>query len=134
MKKTILIVDDSASLRQVVNIALTGAGYDVIEAEDGAKALKKLDGAKISLVICDVNMPVMDGEHCIEEIRNLQDPVKANTLVIACTANPEEYSAQDFKNMGFDYGFIKPANYSNILAFAKPLMHRFKKQSEEASK
>jgi len=61
MAKTILIVDDSASLRQVVGIALTGAGYDVLEARDGRDALAKLDGRKIHLIISDVNMPNMDG-------------------------------------------------------------------------
>ena len=55
MAKTIMIVDDSASLRQVVSIALKGAGYDVIDACDGKDALSKLDGKKIHLIISDVN-------------------------------------------------------------------------------
>ena len=58
---TILVVDDSASLRQVVAISLQGKGYDVIQAENGKEALDKLDGTKINLVISDVNMPIMDG-------------------------------------------------------------------------
>jgi len=57
MGKTILIVDDSTSLRQVVGIALKGAGYEVIEGCDGKDALTKLDGRKIHLIISDVNMP-----------------------------------------------------------------------------
>ena len=61
MAKTILIVDDSASLRQVVAIALKGGGYDVLEACDGKDALTKLDGRKIHLIVSDVNMPNMDG-------------------------------------------------------------------------
>jgi two-component system chemotaxis response regulator CheY len=61
MTKTIMIVDDSASLRQVVGITLKGAGYDVLEAQDGKDALSKLTGQKIHLIISDVNMPNMDG-------------------------------------------------------------------------
>jgi len=60
MAKTILIVDDSASIRQVVGLTLKGAGYDVVDAVDGRDALGKLDGRKLHLVISDVNMPNMD--------------------------------------------------------------------------
>ena len=61
MSKRIMIVDDSASLRQVVAIALKGAGYEVVEASDGKDALGKLNGDKLHLIISDVNMPNMDG-------------------------------------------------------------------------
>ena len=72
MAKTILIVDDSASLRQVVSISLKGAGYDVIEACDGRDALTKLDGRKIHLMISDVNMPNMDGISFVKAAKQLQ--------------------------------------------------------------
>lgn len=61
MPKTIMIVDDSASMRQVVGIALRGVGYEVLEGRDGKDALSKLTGQKVHLIISDVNMPVMDG-------------------------------------------------------------------------
>ena len=71
MAKTILIVDDSASLRQVVAIALKGAGYDVLEAGDGKEGLAKLDGTKINLIVSDVNMPNMDGLEMVLEIKKM---------------------------------------------------------------
>jgi two-component system chemotaxis response regulator CheY len=62
MAKTILVVDDSASMRSIVKISLSRAGYDVVEAGDGNQALAALDKTtKVNLVICDVNMPGMDG-------------------------------------------------------------------------
>ena len=61
MQKTILIVDDSASIRQVARMTLVGQGYDVLDACDGVDALKKLDGKKVHLIISDLNMPNMDG-------------------------------------------------------------------------
>ncbi|SUX30372.1 response regulator [Chromobacterium vaccinii] len=61
MGKTILIVDDSTTLRQVVRMTLAGAGYEVLEAGNGKEALDILDGRKIHLIISDVNMPQMDG-------------------------------------------------------------------------
>ncbi|MDR3672622.1 MAG: response regulator, partial [Holophaga sp.] len=71
MAKTIMIIDDSASLRQVVGIALSTAGYQVIEACDGQDALAKLNGARIHLMICDVNMPNMDGISYLKALRTL---------------------------------------------------------------
>ena len=68
MAKRILIVDDSASVRQVSNIALTRAGYEVIEATDGQDGLAKLAG-KINLIISDVNMPRMDGISFLKAVK-----------------------------------------------------------------
>lgn len=83
MAKTILIVDDSASLRQVVSIALKSAGYDTIEAFDGKDALSKLDGRKIHLIISDVNMPNMDGISFVKAAKQL--PAYKFTPVIMLT-------------------------------------------------
>jgi len=69
MAKTILVVDDSTSLRLVVKMTLEGAGYDVIEAADGQQALALLDGRKIHLVLSDLNMPVMNGVQTTRVIR-----------------------------------------------------------------
>ncbi len=68
MAKTILIVDDSLSMRQLVKMSLTGAGHQVIEACDGRDALNKLTGQKIHLIISDVNMPNLDGIGLVKEI------------------------------------------------------------------
>ncbi len=70
MAHTLLIVDDSASMRQMVSFTLKDAGYDVIAASNGKDALTKLDGVKISMVITDLNMPEMDGIELIKQLRN----------------------------------------------------------------
>ena len=70
MAKTILIVDDSSSLRTVVKLALTRAGYDVLEAGDGQQGLAQLDkAAKVHLIVSDVNMPVMDGISFVKQVK-----------------------------------------------------------------
>ena len=61
MSKVILIVDDSASLRTIVKMALMGVGFEVLEARDGQAALDLLDGRPIDIIVSDVNMPVMGG-------------------------------------------------------------------------
>ncbi len=94
MSKTIMVVDDSTSIRQVVSMALKGAGYQVIEAVDGKDALAKLDGQKINLVISDVNMPNMDGITFVKEMK--QKPNYKFTPVIMLTTE----GAEDKKNAG----------------------------------
>ncbi len=73
MAKCILIVDDSVSLRQVVKITLTGAGYEVLEAGDGVEALEVLQSHKANLVISDVNMPRMDGLTLLRTLKEKPD-------------------------------------------------------------
>src|SRR5450830_292275 len=98
MAKTILVVDDSASLRQVVNIALTGAGYDVIEASDGKDALTKLNGQKIHLMISDVNMPNMDGITLVKEVKKLAN--YKFTPIIMLTTESQEVKKQEGQAAG----------------------------------
>ena len=89
MAKTIMIVDDSASIRQVVGIALKSAGYSVIEASDGKDALSKLTGDKINLIITDVNMPNMDGISLVVEIKKLA-AYKFTPIMILTTEAAED--------------------------------------------
>lgn len=84
MAKKILVVDDSASLRQVVSLALKGAGYEVVEASDGVDALAKLDGQKLNLVISDVNMPRMDGLTFVKEMKT-KPPYKFTPVIMLTT-------------------------------------------------
>src|SRR5690554_1926198 len=89
MAKTIMIIDDSASLRQVVAIALKSAGYDVIEASDGRDALNKLPNQKINLIICDVNMPNMDGITFVKELK-AQANYKFTPVIMLTTEGSDE--------------------------------------------
>ena len=106
MAKTILIVDDSASIRQVVGIALKGAGYDVIEAQDGKAALAKLDGRKINLIISDVNMPVMDGITFVTEAKKLAS--YKFTPVIMLTTESSDAKKAAGKAAGVKAWVVKP--------------------------
>src|SRR4051812_15426446 len=91
MAKTILIIDDSTSLRTVVNIALTGAGYEVVEAGNGQDALDKiarLGSKKISLVVCDVNMPIMGGIEFVTKVK--QNPAFKFTPIVMLTTEGQD--------------------------------------------
>ena len=69
MSKTVMIVDDSGIFRTVVKLALQKAGYGVVEAVDGKDAVGKLTGQKLNLIVCDVNMPNMDGLSFLRHLR-----------------------------------------------------------------
>lgn len=106
MAKTILIVDDSASIRQVVGIALRGAGYEVIEACDGQDALGKLTGQKVHLVISDVNMPNMDGISFVKALK--QNARYKFTPVIMLTTEAGHDKMQEGKAAGAKAWVVKP--------------------------
>ncbi|HUH58606.1 MAG TPA: response regulator [Candidimonas sp.] len=120
MAKTILIVDDSASLRQVVAIALRGAGYDTIEAADGRLALGKLDGTKINLVISDVNMPNMDGITFVKEMKKL--PAYRFTPVIMLTTESQEDKKREGQAAGAKAWVVKPFQPAQMLAAVAKLV------------
>ena len=106
MAKTILIVDDSASLRQVVAIALKGAGYDVIEGCDGVDGLSKLDGTKVHLIISDVNMPNMDGLTMVQKIKEM--PAYKFTPIIMLTTEAGGDKKDIGKAAGVKAWMVKP--------------------------
>lgn len=106
MSKTILIVDDSASIRQVVGIALKGAGYNVIEASNGQDALGKMTGDKIHLIISDVNMPVMDGITFLKEVK--KHPRYKFTPVIMLTTEAGKDKMNEGRAAGAKAWVVKP--------------------------
>ena len=120
MAKTIMIVDDSASLRQVVSIALKGAGYDTIEACDGKDALTKLNGDKVHLIISDVNMPNMDGISLLKEIK--KHPSYKFTPVIMLTTESQETKKSEGQAAGAKAWVVKPFQPQQMLAAVAKLI------------
>jgi two-component system, chemotaxis family, chemotaxis protein CheY len=119
-KKLILVIDDSVSLRQVVSIALRTAGYDVIEAGDGKQALAKLDGCKIHLMICDVNMPVMDGIAFVKEAKKL--PGYRFVPIIMLTTESREGRKQEGQMAGAKAWVVKPFRPEQMLQAVSKLI------------
>jgi two-component system, chemotaxis family, chemotaxis protein CheY len=120
MAKTILIVDDSASIRQVVSMALKGAGYDVLEGVDGKDALSKLSGQKIHLIISDVNMPNMDGITFVQEVKKL--PAYKFVPVIMLTTESTEEKKQQGQLAGAKAWVVKPFQPQQMLAAVAKLV------------
>lgn len=120
MAKTIMIVDDSASLRQVVSIALKGAGFDVLEACDGQDALSKLNGQKIHLIISDVNMPNMDGISFVKEAKKLAD--YKFTPIIMLTTESQEAKKSEGQAAGAKAWVVKPFQPAQMLTAVSKLI------------
>ena len=120
MAKTIMIVDDSASLRQVVGIALRSAGYDVLEGCDGADALKKLTGQKVHMIISDVNMPNMDGITFVSEAKKL--PAYKFTPIIMLTTESQEEKKRQAQAAGAKAWVTKPFQPEQMLSAVAKLV------------
>ena len=120
MAKTIMVVDDSASLRQVVSIALKGAGYETIEACDGKDALSKLTGQKIHLIISDVNMPNMDGITFVTEAKKKAE--YKFTPVIMLTTEAGEAKMNEGKLAGVKAWVVKPFQPAQMLTAVSKLI------------
>ncbi|HEX2673796.1 MAG TPA: response regulator [Polyangiaceae bacterium] len=120
MAKTILIVDDSQSVRQLVRMVLTGAGYEVIEGCDGKDALAKLTGQKIHLIISDVNMPEMDGISFVKAVKHL--PAYKFTPIIMLTTESEEAKRKQGQAAGAKAWVVKPFSPPQMLGAVEKLV------------
>jgi|SRR3989338_176325 two-component system chemotaxis response regulator CheY len=118
--KTILIVDDSISIRQVVGMTLKANGFDVIEAVDGVDALKKLTGQKVHLIISDVNMPNMDGITLLKEIKQL--PAYRFTPVVMLTTEGADEKKEQGRAAGAKAWIIKPFRPEQMLVAVNKLI------------
>jgi two-component system chemotaxis response regulator CheY len=120
MAKTILTVDDSLSVRQVLGTLLKSAGYDVLEACDGQDALGKLKGQKIHLIISDVNMPKLDGIGFVKAVKQL--PTYKFTPIIMLTTESEEQKKREGQAAGAKAWVVKPFKPDQMLGAVEKLV------------
>jgi two-component system, chemotaxis family, chemotaxis protein CheY len=114
---SILAVDDSTSMRQMVSFTLKSAGHNVTEAEDGLVAFNLAKSASYDLVITDVNMPNMDGISLIAELRKLPN-FKFTPLLMLTTESSNDKKMAG-KNAGATGWIVKPFNPDQLLAVIK---------------
>jgi two-component system chemotaxis response regulator CheY len=120
MKKVIMIVDDSASLRQVVKLTLERLGFDVLEAKDGRDALATAMGKKINLIITDLNMPVMDGITLVKDAKKL--PEHKFTPVMMLTTESQQSVMMEGKAAGAKAWLVKPFKPEQLIAAIEKLI------------
>ncbi len=120
MGKKIMTVDDSASVRMMVEFTMKAAGYEVLEAVDGQEALEKLDGEEVQLVIVDVNMPRMDGIELVSRLR--AHPRYRFTPILMLTTESQESRKKEGKDAGATGWIIKPFNPQQLLDVVKKVL------------
>lgn len=120
MEKTIMTVDDSASVRQMVSFTLKNAGFEVIEAADGVDALEKLVGSRVSMILTDLNMPKMDGIDFIRQVR--QGASCKFVPIVMLTTESLVDKKKEGKEAGATGWIVKPFKPQQLLAVVNRLL------------
>lgn len=120
MSKTVLTVDDSASIRQMVAFTLKSAGYTVVEAADGQDGLDKAKSNAVNLVLTDQNMPKMDGLTLIKTLRGLPQ-YRATPILMLTTESSDAMKAQG-KAVGATGWLVKPFDPQKLLEVVKKVI------------
>ncbi len=113
MSKTILTVDDSRAMRDMLKMALSDAGYDVVQAEDGVHGLEVLEGEAPDVIITDINMPRMDGFGFMEAVREDQRLRSVPILVLTTEFSPEK--KQRARDAGATGWIVKPFDSEKLI-------------------
>ena len=119
MAKTIMTVDDSTSVRQMVSFTLRTAGYEVVEAVDGAQALEKLR-APMHLILTDLNMPRLDGIELVKRVS--ADPVHKYIPIVLLTTESQDSKKQAGRAAGATGWIVKPFQAEQLLAVIKKVL------------
>ncbi len=120
MAKTVLTVDDSASIRQMVAFTLKSAGYTVIEAADGQEGLDKAKANPVNLILTDQNMPKMDGLTLIKTLRGL--PQHRTTPILMLTTESSDAMKAQGKAAGATGWLVKPFDPQKLLEVVKKVI------------
>ena len=106
MKKKVLTVDDSRTIRNMLLVTLNNAGFETIQAEDGIEGLEVLEGANPDVIVTDINMPRLDGFGFIEGVRRNEKFRAIPILVLTTESDPEKKMRA--KSAGATGGIVKP--------------------------
>ena len=120
MAKTVLAVDDSASIRQMVSFTLKSAGYDVVEAVDGQDGLDKAKTKSVNLVLTDQNMPRMDGLTLIKNLRGM--PQYASTPILMLTTESSDAMKSQGRAAGATCWLVKPFDPQKLIEVVRKVI------------
>lgn len=117
--KTILIAEDSSVILNLTRKILELQNYNIIAAKNGSEVMKAIDKQKIDGILMDLNIPGKNGMDCTKEIRSNTNPEISNIPIIAVTGNANNYSMEDFKNVGINAYLPKPVDFDMLVQTVK---------------
>ncbi len=120
LKKTIMTVDDSASVRLMVKFTLAELGFEIVEAVDGNDALRKLEKKTVHMLITDINMPELDGISLVRKVRGI--PAYRFIPIIMLTTESQEEKKREGKKAGATGWIIKPFRPDQLAAVVRKVM------------
>lgn len=120
MAKRIMTVDDSATVRQMLQLTLTDAGYEVVAAADGREALRKLAEGPVDMLVTDLNMPHMDGIGLVTEVRRMEG--KRFLPIIMLTTENQRDKRQAGKAAGASGWIVKPFKPHQLLSVVQMVL------------
>jgi CheY-like chemotaxis protein len=119
--KTVLIAEDSSVIQNLTKKILEFQNFNILSAKNGKEVLDILAQQNISIILMDINMPIMDGMECSRSIRRLSDPDKANTPIIAITGNAKNLTPEDFVSAGINDNLTKPLDFDLLVNKVKSM-------------
>ena len=114
MNKKVLIAEDSSVIQNLAKKILQFQNYEITAVKNGKQVMEKLEKETFDVIVMDINMPVMDGMQCAEQIRKRTDE-KANTPIIAISGNAKNYTREDFDRVGINEYLQKPLNFDELV-------------------
>lgn len=120
MARKILTVDDSPTVRQLLHMTLSDAGYDVVEAADGEEALAKVRENQFDMLVTDLNMPKIDGIALIEAVRKI--PGNRFMPIIMLTTESNDGIKKKGKTVGASGWIVKPFKPEQVLGVVRMVM------------
>ena len=115
----VLIAEDSSVIQNLTKKILQMQNYEISSVKNGKQVLDYMENNECDVILMDINMPIMDGMECSQNIRALSNVEKANTPIIAITGNAKNYSENDFKNAGINAFLQKPLNFDRLVEMVK---------------
>ncbi len=119
--KRVLIAEDSSVIQNLARKILEFQNYEITAVKNGEQVMQILEKEEFSILLLDINMPVMDGMECVRRVRAMPDKEKASVPIVAITGNAKNYTEEEFKTAGFNDVLVKPLNFDRLVEVVNQL-------------